>query len=342
MSDHAPPRPHATRQRPTSPMIDTNGNDAKGREPVNNAGSGGHCMIGVAPGGVPAREPVNLQSPLFQNIHTVLSIIALFINYFLAQYDKFILSYFQDSFSASLSLSATQYAVLSGYATGIVYALLALPIAYLADYLPRARVWTLTIAALWWSLCVVFQSLANNFWQVLLARIGMGIGQAAVAPLSVSLISDMRGGSADDGMRGKHGEERTIPLRRITAIFLGASFFYVGVYVGEAVSGQIATAFTATESGWRIALRAIGITGLVVAVVLRLILREPTRKTSLVNEEVVVHEKGVDPAASSGVAGAQARTTKLSAARVQLVATCSHILRMRSFWLLVLSASFRQ
>jgi MFS family permease len=69
-------------------------------------------------------------------------------------------------------------------------ALCALPTAFIADY-TEGRVWVLTIAALWWSLCVLFQGLAHNFRQILLARIGMGIGQAPVEALSISLISDM-------------------------------------------------------------------------------------------------------------------------------------------------------
>lgn len=121
-----------------------------------------------------------------------ISLILLFLNYFLAQYDKFILSYFQDDVISSLGLNSSSYGVLSGYATGIVYALLALPTAYLADY-TSARVWVLTVAALWWSLCAIFQGLSHNFWQILLARIGMGVGQAPVEALSVSLISDLMG-----------------------------------------------------------------------------------------------------------------------------------------------------
>ena len=121
-----------------------------------------------------------------------ISLLLLFLNYFLAQFDKFVLSYFQDEVITSLNLSQSQYGVLSGYATGIVYALLALPTAYIADY-TSARVWVLMVAALWWSLCVVFQGLSNNFWQILLARIGMGIGQAPVEAISVSLISDLMG-----------------------------------------------------------------------------------------------------------------------------------------------------
>ena len=122
----------------------------------------------------------------------IISLILLFLNYFLAQYDKFVLSYFQADVISSLKLSEASYGILSGYATGIVYAFLALPTAYVADF-TDARVWVLTISALWWSLCAVFQGLSHNFWQILLARIGMGIGQAPVEALSVSLISDFMG-----------------------------------------------------------------------------------------------------------------------------------------------------
>ena len=73
-----------------------------------------------------------------------------------------------------------------------MYAILALPTAYTADY-TGARVWVLTVAALGWSLCAMFQGLSHNFWQILLARIGMGIFQAPVEALSVSLISDLMG-----------------------------------------------------------------------------------------------------------------------------------------------------
>src|SRR5215469_16427671 len=124
--------------------------------------------------------------------HIYLSVTLLFTNYFLSQYDKFIFSYFQSSVMTSLSLMPTQYSLLSGYSTGIVYAALALPVAFVADW-TRARLWTLSIAATWWSLCVVFQGLARSFAHMYCARLGMGIGQAAVEALSVSLISDLVG-----------------------------------------------------------------------------------------------------------------------------------------------------
>lgn len=243
------------------------------------------------------------------NLHIALSIVVLLINYFLAQYDKFILSYFQLPLSAELHLAPSQYSILSGYATGIVYAIAALPIAYLADYLPQARVWTLTVAALWWSLCTVFQSLARTFPELLLARIGMGLGQSVVEPIGVSLISDM------------FSMHRTV--------FIGESVLFVGVYIGEAISGRIATAFTDNDLGWRIALRAIGITGLVVAVLLRLIVRDHRRLPSAITTN-----------AEDGRQRVELHNT-CSAAK-QLHDTFRYIMRMRSFWLLTLSASIRQ
>ena len=137
-----------------------------------------------------ARDDDLIETPEVPTWRIIISLLLLFVNYFLAQYDKFILSYFQDSVIESLDLSQTSYAIISGYATGIVYALLTIPTAYIADYTSK-RVWVLSIAAVWWSLCAVFQGLSHNFWQILLARIGMGIGQAPVEALSVSLISDL-------------------------------------------------------------------------------------------------------------------------------------------------------
>ncbi|KAB2104643.1 hypothetical protein AG0111_0g6452 [Alternaria gaisen] len=268
---------------------------------------------------VPSAHPITPKRPLLYNIYAYICILLLLVNYFLAQYDKFILSYFQTSVLADLSLSSTQYGLLSGYATGIVYAILALPIAFLSDY-TSARVWVLCVTAAWWSLCVIFQSLANNFGQLFCARLGMGIGQASVEAISISLISDLV------GWRN---------------VFIGESILYVGVYIGEAISGQIATAFTETGTSWRIALRAIGITGCVVAVLLRIFLREPKRRASLVQMSREDHNNNVSMVFAD-VPTHSRSTSRLQAAKSDLVATFTYILHMNSFWLLVLSAGFRQ
>ena len=108
----------------------------------------------------------------------------------------------------------------------------------------------------------------------------------------------------------------------------------MGVYVGEAVSAQIAVAFARTNTTWSTALIAIGIVGIVVALFVRLCVREPSRQTSLVRSAHVNHlGKHSDDFSTK---------QKMVHARYDIGATFHYILRMRSFWLLTLSAAFRQ
>ena len=101
----------------------------------------------------------------------------------------------------------------------------------------------------------------------------------------------------------------------------------MGVYVGEAISAQIATAFKKTDTPWNTAMKAIGIVGLVVALLVRVLIREPARRTSL---------KQVEESFEIG------SPRNAHTAKSDFVATLKHVLRMRSFWLLTISAGFRQ
>ncbi|KAL8865253.1 MAG: hypothetical protein Q9174_006986 [Haloplaca sp. 1 TL-2023] len=143
----------------------------------------------------------------------------------------------------------------------------------------------------------------------------MGIGQAPVEALSVSLISDLMG-------------------KRF--VFFGASVLYVGVYIGEAVSGQIAVAFARTDTPWNTALIAIGIVGIVVALFVRLLVREPVRQTSL------VRMSNLDEHHLPSTSEKPSFALRFATARQQIKSTFQYVLRMRSFYLLVLSAGFRQ
>lgn len=106
----------------------------------------------------------------------------------------------------------------------------------------------------------------------------------------------------------------------------------MGVYVGEAISAQIATVFHKTATPWNTAMKAIGIVGLVVGVLLRIVIREPARQTSLNLREETNHIGSIN----------LGTVRPAHAAKRDLMATVRHVLRMRSFWLLTLSAGFRQ
>ena len=115
------------------------------------------------------------------------------------------------------------------------------------------------------------------------------------------------------------------------------SLFYVSVYVGEAVSGQIATAFDKTGTPWNEALKAIGIVGMVVGVLTRLIMREPPRRAS-----IVPLARATDPAIAPTASPTERKHWKVAHAKRQFVASLSHVMRLKSFWLLTLSSGARQ
>lgn len=103
--------------------------------------------------------------------------------------------------------------------------------------------------------------------------------------------------------------------------------------MGEAISGQIATAFSKTHTPWNSALKAIGIVGVVVAVLIRVLLREPARRSSL-----IIHNSTENLIAQHP----ERFSARLARAKFRLRSTLGYLFRMRSFWLLTLCSGARQ
>ena len=104
--------------------------------------------------------------------------------------------------------------------------------------------------------------------------------------------------------------------------------------MGEAVSGQIATAFNKTDTPWNDALKAIGVVGIVLGIITRLLLREPERRASIVSRPDTLEPSIYDPLPRNNFQFAHAKS--------QLKASISHVVRMRSFWVLTVSSGARQ
>lgn len=102
--------------------------------------------------------------------------------------DRQILSMLLEPIKRDLLLSDTQLGMLSGIAFAIFYSTLGIPIARYADRNSRVAVISFSLAA--WSLMTAVSGLAQNFWQLMLGRIGVAIGEAGASPPSHSLISD--------------------------------------------------------------------------------------------------------------------------------------------------------
>jgi predicted MFS family arabinose efflux permease len=155
-----------------------------------------------------------------------------------------------------LGLTDAQMGLVQGLAFAIFYSVLALPIARLAEHVSRTKIISGAVAI--FGVMVTLCSKANNFWQLLIYRIGVGVGDAGFAPPVGSLIGDHYGMS-----------------RRASAM----SVIWLGAPAGV-VCGAILGGWMAEHVSWRAAFIAVGAPGVVVAVLAFLTLREPPRGMS--------------------------------------------------------------
>jgi MFS family permease len=169
-----------------------------------------------------------------------------------------------------LGLTNTQLGLLIGLAFAVFYTFVAIPIAWLADRFNRVNI--LSIALATWSGFTALTGLANNFLQIGLARMGVGVGEAGGSPPSHSIISDMY-----------PKEERASAL----------GVYSMGIPFGI-MAAYFATAALMGSSGdvdWRGTFIFLGLTGIGLAVIVKLVLKEPVRGAMEFEEEVVVLKK---------------------------------------------------
>ena len=167
--------------------------------------------------------------------------------------DRRILSVLLEPIRLELGASDAAMGVLTGFAFALFYALASLPIARLADIHPRRTVMSIGIA--FWSFMTAISAFAGSFWQLALARVGVGIGEASYLPAGMSMVSD-------------HFPAH----RRTLAMAVFTVSFPVGAMTSLTLGGWLGGTF-----GWRSALLCVGAPGLLLALLVRTTLREPER-----------------------------------------------------------------
>ncbi|MDC1366195.1 MFS transporter [Pelagibacterales bacterium] len=167
-----------------------------------------------------------------------------------------------------LGLSNTQLGLLIGLAFATLYTTVAIPLAWLADRYNRVNI--LSIALATWSGFTALTGLATNFTQIAIARMGVGIGEAGGSPPSHSIISDMYSKEERAGALGVYS--MGIPLGIMAAYFITA-----------ALMGS-----SPEEVDWRRIFIFLGLTGIALAIVLRLVVREPVRGAMEFEERVEI------------------------------------------------------
>lgn len=167
--------------------------------------------------------------------------------------DRIMLGVLVPPIKVELGLSDTQLGLLGGTAFALFYTALGIPIGWLAD---RAhRVWIMTTALAVWSAFTAVCGLAQNFLQLFLARIGVGVGEAGGVAPAYSLISDY-----------------FPPAQRARALAIYSFGIPIGSALGLVIGGTIASAID-----WRAAFLIVGAAGLALAPLVKLTVREAPR-----------------------------------------------------------------
>lgn len=167
--------------------------------------------------------------------------------------DRQLLSILAKPIQDTLHVSDGQLGLIGGLYFAVFYCFISIPVGWIADKTNRVRI--LSLACALWSAATMACGIATNFPQLVAARMAVGVGEAGGVPPSYSIISDY----FPSGRRGT-----------ALGIFnLGPS---IGAALGVAFGASIAAAYS-----WRDAFIVLGSVGLLAALAILLIVREPTR-----------------------------------------------------------------
>lgn len=169
--------------------------------------------------------------------------------------DRQIIGILSPFIKADLGLDDWQLGLLKGFAFALLYTLVGIPIAWLADRYNRVNIVAISLTV--WSGFTAISGLASNYTQLALARIGVGIGEAGGSPPSHSMISDLY--PATKRAKALAVYSLGIPFG-IMAAYFAAAFFLKG-----------------GSTNWRVVMYAVGIPGVLLAIVMKMTIREPTR-----------------------------------------------------------------
>ncbi len=180
-------------------------------------------------------------------------VLLLTLAYTLNAADRTLIAIIGQPLKLDLRISDSQLGLLVGTAFAMLYAFSGLPIARLAERYNRVVIISAALAA--WSCLTALCGAATGFTQLLLIRMGVGVGEAGCTPPAHSLISDY-----------------FEPARRSTAL----SIYSCGISFGYVLSAVVG-GYVALHSGWQAACVVVGVPGIVIAVLLRWLIEEPPR-----------------------------------------------------------------
>jgi MFS family permease len=198
------------------------------------------------------------------------ALLALLLAYILSFIDRNVMAVLIGPIRAEFSISDFQYSLLHGFAFSMFYIFLGLPIARLAD--KGSRKWVITTGVFVWSLMTCLCGLTRSFSSLFLARIGVGVGEAALSPPAYSMLSD-------------YFSESSLP--RAMAVYtlgitIGGGLAYIiggGVYEYFTVHGPLSLPLVGELRPWQTTFVIVGLPGFVLVALLSLMAEPPRRGT---------------------------------------------------------------
>ncbi len=183
--------------------------------------------------------------------------------------DRMIMGLLVGPVRQAFDISDTQFSLLAGLAFAVFYAVMGLPLARIADRSSRRVLISVGIAV--WSVMTALCGLAQGFWSLFLARVGVGVGEAALSPAAYSMITDYF---------PKKALAKAFSVYTL-GVTLGSGIAYlVGGRVVQWVStlGDIEVPIFGLMQGWQLTFLAVGLPGLLVAALMFTTVREPQRR----------------------------------------------------------------
>ena len=182
--------------------------------------------------------------------------------------DRQIINLLVDPIRADLGISDTQISLLQGFAFATFHGLIAIPLGRLADSKNRKTI--IAVGMVLWSLATAFCGLAKVFWQLFIARMFVGIGEATLSPSTFSMLPDYFPRKS---------------LTRALSFFTGAGFLGSGIalMVGGVVItqmlavGPVDMGFLGIIRPWQMAFLIVSVPGLVLVLIFWFVVREPPR-----------------------------------------------------------------
>ncbi|MGA9918905.1 MAG: MFS transporter [Paraburkholderia sp.] len=183
--------------------------------------------------------------------------------------DRQVLALMIEPIKKDLHLTDTQFSLLQGFAFSLFYAVMGMPLAYLADRFARPRIIATGIAL--WSLATTACGVSQNFLHMFLARMSVGVGEAALSPGTYSMLSDYF-------PREKLG--RAVGIYSLGSFIGGGIAFLIGGYVINLLKQMttVSLPFVGNVRSWQLTFFIVGLPGLVIALLFILTVRDPQRK----------------------------------------------------------------